>query len=40
MKLSKTFQNYIWKYSKYDGMIPIINFVEGVHEEDKNKMLR
>lgn len=22
--------SYVWKYSKHDDMLPIINFVEGV----------
>ena len=30
----------IWKDTKHDGIIPIVNFVEGVVAEDPNKLKR
>jgi len=30
----------VWKHSKHDDILPILNFVDGVQAEDSNKMKR
>ena len=40
MKKEKERPAYIWKHTKYDGMLPIINFQEGIQIDDPSKMKR
>ena len=37
---TSTQAKFIWKNTKYDGILPITKFVKGVQETDPNKMYR
>ena len=35
---NKNKSDYVWKYSKFDQILPITNFKSGIQAEDPNKI--